>query len=71
MLLAAPGSAHPHDGPLDWITPLVIQAGQYVYLAALGFAKGVPGPLIFALTALVAPPPAGRRLPGPISDARG
>ena len=54
MLLAAPGSAHPHDGPLDWLTPLVIQAGQYVYLAALGFAKGVPGPLIFAVTALVA-----------------
>ena len=53
MLLAAPGSAHPHDGPLDWLTPLIIQAGQYVYLAALGFAKGVPGPLIFALTALV------------------
>jgi Family of unknown function (DUF5941) len=54
MLLAAPGSAHPHDGPLDWLTPLVIQAGQYVYLAALGFAKGVPGPLVFALTGLVA-----------------
>ena len=54
MLLAAPGSAHPHDGPLDWLTPLVIQAGQYVYLAALGFAKGVPGPLTFALISLVA-----------------
>ncbi len=54
MLLAAPGSAHPHDGPLDWLTPLVIQSGQYVYLAALGFAKGVPGPLTFALISLVA-----------------
>ena len=54
MLLAAPGSAHPHNGPLDWLTPLVIQAGQYAYLAALGFAKGVPGPLVFALTGLVA-----------------
>lgn len=54
MLLAAPGSAHPHDGPLDWLTPLVIQAGQYAYLAALGFAKGVPGPLTFALIALIA-----------------
>jgi hypothetical protein len=54
MLLAAPGSAHPHSGPLDWLTPLVIQAGQYAYLAALGFAKGVPGALVFALTALVA-----------------
>lgn len=53
MLLAAPGSAHPHDGPLDWLTPLVIQAGQYVYLAALGFAKGVPAPLVFALIGLV------------------
>ncbi|MDX6333938.1 MAG: hypothetical protein QOG05_1278 [Streptosporangiaceae bacterium] len=53
MLLAAPGSAHPHHGPLDWLTPLVIQAGQYAYLAALGFAKGVPGPLVFALTGLV------------------
>ncbi|HEY8042994.1 MAG TPA: DUF5941 domain-containing protein [Streptosporangiaceae bacterium] len=54
MLLAAPGSAHPHDGPLDWLTPLVIQAGQYIYLAALGFAKGVPGPLVFALTGMIA-----------------
>ena len=34
--------AHPHEGPLDWLTPLVIQVGQYLYLAALGFAKGVP-----------------------------
>jgi Family of unknown function (DUF5941) len=54
MLLAAPGSAHPHDGPLDWLTTLLIQAGQYVYLAALGFAKGVPAPLVFALIGLVA-----------------
>ncbi len=54
MLLAAPGSAHPHDGPLDWLTPLIIQAGEFVYLAALGFAKGIPGPLVFALTGLVA-----------------
>ena len=54
MLLAAPGSAHHHDGPLDWLTPLIIQAGEFVYLAALGFAKGVPGPLVFALTGLVA-----------------
>jgi len=54
MLLAAPGSAHPHTGPLDWLTPAVIQAGQYIYLAALGFARGVPGPVTFALIGLVA-----------------
>jgi len=54
MLLAAPGSAHPHDGPADWLAPAVVQAGEYVYLVALGFAKGVPGPLTCALIALVA-----------------
>jgi hypothetical protein len=52
MLLAAPGSAHPHDGPVDWLAPVIIQAGQYVYLAALGFAIGVPGPVTFALIGL-------------------
>ncbi len=52
MLLAAPGSAHPHDGRLDWLAPVIIQAGQYIYLAALGFAFGVPGPVTFALIGL-------------------
>ncbi len=54
MLLAAPGSAHPHDGPADWLAPAVVQAGEYVYLAVLGFDKGVPGPVTCALIALVA-----------------
>jgi len=54
MLLAAAGSSHPHDGRLDWIVPAVLQAGQYVYIAALGFATGVPAPVIFALCALIA-----------------
>jgi Family of unknown function (DUF5941) len=54
MLLAAPGSAHPHSGPLDWLTPAIIQTGQYIYLAALGFTRGVPGPVTFALIGLVA-----------------
>jgi hypothetical protein len=75
MLLAAPGSAHPHDKPLDWLTPLVIQAGQYAYLAALGFAKGVPGPLVFALIGLVAVRQLDAayraRYPMPAGDPRG
>lgn len=54
MLLAAVGSSHPHDGRLDWIVPVVLQAGQYVYIAAIGFASGVPAPVIFALCALIA-----------------
>jgi hypothetical protein len=54
MLLAAPGASHPHDGPLDWLVPLVLQAGQYIFLAALGFAVHVPGPVTFGLISVVA-----------------
>ncbi len=54
MLLAAPGSAHPHDRPLDWLAPVIIQAGQYIYLAALGFASAIPAPVTFGLIGLVA-----------------
>jgi hypothetical protein len=54
MLLAAPGSSHRHDGPFDWLVPAVLQGGQYVYIAALGFASGVAGPLIFSLCATIA-----------------
>jgi hypothetical protein len=54
MLLAAVGSSHPHDGRLDWIVPVLLQAGQYIYIAAIGFASGVPAPVIFALCALIA-----------------
>jgi hypothetical protein len=54
MMLAAPGSGHPHDGRLDWLVPAVLQVGQYVYLAALGFAWAVPGPVVYSLCALTA-----------------
>jgi hypothetical protein len=53
MLLAALGACHPHDGRLDWLTPPLLQAGEYVFLAALGFAYRVPAPVIFALLAAV------------------
>jgi hypothetical protein len=54
MLLAALGADHPHDGRLDWLVPPLLQAGQYVYLAAVGFALGVPPPATFALIAVIA-----------------
>jgi len=54
MLLAALGAGHPHDGRLDWLVPPLLQAGQYVYLAAAGFALGVPRPATFALIAVIA-----------------
>jgi len=54
MMLAAPGSGHPHDGRHDWLVPAMLQLGQYVYLAALGFAWTVPGPVVYALCAITA-----------------
>ena len=38
MLLAGLGSRHPHDTTGDWIVPALLQAGEYIYLAALAFA---------------------------------
>ena len=52
MMLAAPGSSHPHDGRFDWLVPVLLALAQYVYLGALGFALAVPGPAIFSLCAL-------------------
>jgi Family of unknown function (DUF5941) len=54
MLLAAFGADNPHDGRFDWLVPPLLQGGQYVYLAAVGFAAGVPAPAIFALIAVIA-----------------
>ncbi len=54
MLLAAPGSSHPHDGRFDWLVPPLLLASQFLYLAAIGDGAGVPGPVVFALTAALA-----------------
>jgi len=53
MLLAAFGCWHPHDGSRDWLVPALLQAGEYLFLVALGFAGHVPGPVTFALLAAV------------------
>ncbi len=49
MLLAAPGSAHPHTGRLDWLVPVLLLGAQCLYLTATGLAARVPGPVVFAL----------------------
>ncbi|HMG64544.1 MAG TPA: DUF5941 domain-containing protein [Streptosporangiaceae bacterium] len=54
MLVAAPGASHRHDGRFDWLVPAVLQGAQYVYIAALGFAAGVPALITFLLCAAVA-----------------
>ena len=53
MLLAGLGSCHPHDGRLDWLVPPLLQAGEYLFLAALAFSRAVSPPLVFALIAAV------------------
>jgi hypothetical protein len=54
MLVAAPGSSHRHDGRFDWLVPAVLQGAQYIYIAALGLASGVPVAVTFGLCAVVA-----------------
>lgn len=54
MLLAALGSQNPHQGQNDWVVPPLLQAGEYLYVAALGFASEVPAWVTFALVAAMA-----------------
>ncbi|MFD1542193.1 DUF5941 domain-containing protein [Nonomuraea guangzhouensis] len=54
LLLAGPGSSHPHDGRLDWLVPPVLRLIEYTFIAAIGFAHDVPPVLIFALLGALA-----------------
>jgi hypothetical protein len=54
LLLAGPGSAHPHTGRLDWAAPNIIRVIEYGYLATLGFSHGVSKPLVYALLGVLA-----------------
>jgi hypothetical protein len=72
LMLAAPGSGHPHNGRFDWLVPSIMALGQLVYLAALGFAWTVPGPVVFAICGLTAVWSAGLAAGGPAGTlARG
>ena len=53
MLLAALGACHPHDGRLDWLVPALLETGECIFLAALGFSHRVPAAVVFALLAAV------------------
>jgi hypothetical protein len=53
MLLAALGSSHLHDGRGDWRVPPLLQAGEYVFLTAAGYAGHVPAYVTFGLVAAV------------------
>jgi hypothetical protein len=54
LLVAAPGSSNKHSGRLDWLVPAVLLGWQFLYVAAVGQAVAVPGPVTFLLcTALL------------------
>ncbi len=53
MLLAAFASWHPHDGRGDWLVPPLLQAGEYVFLAEIGYAGRVWPAMTFAVVAVV------------------
>ena len=53
MLLAALGSSHLHDGRGDWRVPPLLQAGEYVFLAAACYAGHAPAYVAFGLIAAV------------------
>jgi Family of unknown function (DUF5941) len=71
LLLAAPGSANQHVGRFDWLVPVLLLGAQYLYLVATGLAAGVPGPVIFALCAVLLVRYRDLALPGrPVLRAR-
>ncbi|MGW0801801.1 DUF5941 domain-containing protein [Nonomuraea sp. NPDC002799] len=54
LLLAGPGSSHPHDGRFDWLVPPVLRLIEYTFVAACGFAHQVHPVLIFLLLGALA-----------------
>src|SRR5262249_27576516 len=54
----------------DWLPPVLSACAQSVYLAALGLARQVPGPIVFALCALTTTWYASLRAPSPAPASR-
>ncbi|MCP2335373.1 DUF5941 domain-containing protein [Actinomadura rupiterrae] len=54
LLLTGLAAGNGHTGRLDWLVPPIIRAIEYGYVAVLGFAQGVPAPLVFLLLGVLA-----------------
>ncbi|GAA4106781.1 MULTISPECIES: DUF5941 domain-containing protein [Actinomadura] len=54
VLLTGAAATHPHNGRFDWLVPPLLRTIEYGYLAGLGFAQGVPAPLVYVLLAVLA-----------------
>ena len=49
LMTAVATAGHRHAGPLDWLVPGALRAGEYGLAVACGIAAGVPLPLVFGL----------------------
>jgi len=38
-----------HDGPLDWLVPAALRAGEYLLVVAVGLSCSVPPPVVYLL----------------------
>nr|WP_246141288.1 DUF5941 domain-containing protein [Micromonospora olivasterospora] len=47
LLLAGLGAGAAHNGPLDWLVPAALRAGEYLFAIAVGVVGGVPAWLVF------------------------
>ncbi|MEU4772572.1 DUF5941 domain-containing protein [Micromonospora sp. NPDC023644] len=47
LLAGGLGAGAAHDGPLDWLVPAALRAGEYLFAVAVGVVGDVPAWLIF------------------------
>lgn len=47
LLVAGLGAGAAHNGPLDWLVPAALRAGEYVFAVAVGVVAGVPAWVVF------------------------
>jgi hypothetical protein len=48
LLVAGLGAGAAHNGPLDWLVPAALRAGEYLFAIAVGVVGDVPPWLVFA-----------------------
>ncbi|WP_435829789.1 DUF5941 domain-containing protein [Micromonospora costi] len=53
LLLGGLGAGAAHNGPLDWLVPAALRAGEYLFAIAVGVVGDVPPGLIFGYVFLL------------------
>ncbi|MER6594135.1 DUF5941 domain-containing protein, partial [Micromonospora purpureochromogenes] len=48
LLVGGLGAGAAHNGPLDWLVPAALRAGEYLFAIAVGVVGGAPAWLVFA-----------------------